>query len=324
MFHVTKNVVAAGIVALVGMLAPALAQDNFPSRTIRLIVGFPPGGGVDAVARLFADKMMAIVGQPVVVVNQAGAAGGIAAKRVSTEEPDGYTVLVNSNSMVIYSLMNPKSGLAVERDLFAVASAAPQAIVLAAAPNLKVNSLKDIIDLARTRPVTYGTPGSGSIPHLVIEQLLTTLPGVQMQNVPFQGAAPALTAAMADQIDLASVTLPPAAPLVTAGKVKGIAVTSATRAAALPEVPTAKESGYPTIIATAWTGFFVPPKTPKAVADKLEQTILQVAAMPDIKEKLATLGFEPTSQTGAQFRSELTAEIKTWGDVLEKAKLIQN
>jgi tripartite-type tricarboxylate transporter receptor subunit TctC len=314
-----------GCAVLFGWLAPAAAQDKpYPSRTVRLVVGFPPGGGVDSVARMFADKMTAIFGQPVVVVNHGGAAGGIAGKQVAAEEPDGYTVLVNSNSMVIYSLMNPKTGLVVERDLQAVASTAPQAIIIVTAPDVKANSLSELIELARTRPLNYGTPGSGSIPHLVIEQLLSTLPGVQMQNVPFQGASPALTAAMANQIDIASVTLPPAAPLVTAGKIKGIAVTSAKRAAALPQIPTAAESGYPTIVATAWTGFFVPPKTPKAVVDRLEQAILQVAAMPDIKEKLAMLGFEPTSTPGAQFRSELSTEIKTWTEVLERANLVQN
>ena len=312
------------VCALFGGLAPAAAQDKpFPSRTVRIVVGFPPGGGVDAVARMFADKMSGIFGQPVVVMNHGGAAGGIAGKQISAETPDGYTVLVNSNSMVIYSLMNPKTGLVVERDLQAVASVAPQAIIIVSSPELPVNSLSDLIALARKRPLNYGTPGSGSIPHLVIEQLLSTLPGVKMQHVPFQGAAPALTAVMANQIDIASVTLPPAAPLVTAGKVKGIAVTSAQRSAALPQVPTAAESGFPTIVATAWTGFFVPPKTPKAVVDRLEQVILQVAAMPDIKEKLTKLGFEPTSTSGAQFRSELSTEIKTWSAVLEKANLVQ-
>ena len=310
--------------ALFGSFAPAAAQDKpYPSRTVRFIVGFPPGGGVDAVARMFADKMSGLFGQPVVVMNHGGAAGGIAGKQVSAEEPDGYTVLVNSNSMVIFSLMNPKAGLVVERDLQAVASVAPQAIIIVASPNVKANSLSELIALARTRSLNYGTPGSGSIPHLVVEQLLSTLPGVQMQHVPFQGASPALAAVMANQIDIASVTLPPAAPLVTAGKVKGIAVTSATRSAALPQIPTAVESGYPTIVATAWTGFFVPPKTPQAVVDRLEQAILQVAAMPDIKARLAQLGFEPTSTPGAQFRRELSAEIKIWNAVLEKANLVQ-
>ena len=326
--HVTRfgtwAVLLLGIGALFGSFAPAAAQDKpYPSRKVRFIVGFPPGGGVDAVARLFADKMSVLFNQPVVVMNHGGAAGGIAGKLVSAEDPDGYNVLINSNSMVIFSLMNPQAGLVVERDLEAVASVAPQAIIIVCSPDLKVNSLRELIAVARTRSLTYGTPGSGSIPHLVVEQLLSTLPEVHMQHVPFQGAAPALAAVMANQIDIASVTLPPAAPLVTAGKVKGIAVTSATRSAALPQIPTAAESGFPTIVATAWTGFFVPPKTPKAVVDRLEQAILQVAAMPDIKARLAGLGFEPTSTPGAQFRSELSAEIKTWTAVLEKANLVQ-
>ena len=306
-------------------LAPAAAQEkSYPSHPVRLVVGFPPGGGVDAVARMFADKMTVLLKQPVVVENRGGAAGSIAGKQIAAADPDGYTVLVNSNSMVISALMNPKSGLVVERDLHAIASVAPQAIIIVASPNVKAGSLNELIALARTRSLNYGTPGPGSIPHLVIEQLLSTLPGVKMQHIPFQGAAPALPAAVANQIDIASVTLPPAAPLVTAGKVHGIAVTSATRAAALPQIPTAKESGYPTIVATAWSGFFVPPKPPQAIADQLEKAILQVAAMPEIKEKLATLGFEPTGTPGAQFRGELSSEIKIWSAVLEKANLIQN
>jgi tripartite-type tricarboxylate transporter receptor subunit TctC len=322
MSHVMKLLAVCGF-ALTVLIAPACAQDAYPSRTIRLIVGFTPGGGVDTVARLFADKMTGILGQPVVVVNQGGAAGGIAGKRVSTEEPDGYTLLVNSNSMVIYSLMNPKVGLAVERDLYAVASAAPQAVVIVAAPDVKANSLKELVELSKTKPLSYGTPGAGSVPHLVIEQLAASLPGVQMQNVPFPGAAPALTATMANQVNMASTTLPPAVALVTSGKVKGIAVTSATRVVALPDVPTTKESGFPDIVATAWTAFFVPPKTPKAIVGKLEAAILQVAAMPDIKEKLVALGFEPTAEPGAKFRAEMSAEIKTFSAVLEKANLIQ-
>jgi len=213
MTKLRRNLMALALCSatLFALSDPTPAQDAFPSRTVRFVVGFPPGGGVDAVARLFAEKLSVIFGQPVVVMNHPGAAGGIAGKQVSADPPDGYTVLVNSNSMVVYSLMNPKTDLVVERDLQAVISVAPQAIILVASPNTPVNSVSELIALARTRPLNYGTPGSGSIPHLVIEQLLTTQPGVHMQHVPFQGASPALTAAMANQIDIASVTLPPAA-----------------------------------------------------------------------------------------------------------------
>jgi len=310
--------------ALCGALAPAAAQDKpYPSCTVRLVVGFPPGGGVDAVARIFADKMSGLFGQPVVVINHGGAAGAIAGKLVAAERPDGCTVLVDSNSMVIFSLMNPNAGLLVARDLQPVASVAPQAIIIVASPGVKADTLSELIAGARTHRLTYGTPGSGSVPHLFVEQLLSDLPGVQMQHVPFQGAEAALAAVMASQIDIAAVTLPPAAPLVTAGKVKGIAVTGAKRSANLPQVPTAIESGYPALVATAWTGFFVPPPTPPAIVDRLEQAILQVAGMPDIKAKLAGLGFEPTSTPGAAFRRELGLEINTWNAVLERAHLIQ-
>jgi len=317
------RVFALCCVILGSWLAPASAQP-FPSRTVRLIVGFPPGGGVDAVARIVADKMTGLLKQPVVVENRGGAAGTIAGKQVANSDADGYTVLVNSNSMVISALMNPKAGLVIERDLYAIASVAPQAIVFVAAPDLNVKSLNEMIALARTRPLNYGTPGPGSIPHLVFEQLLSTAPGLQMQHVPFQGAGAALTATVANQIDVASVTLPPAVPLITAGKVNGLAVTGTVRSAALPQVPTAAEAGHPSVVATVWSGFFVPPKTPKAVSDQLEQAILQVVAMPEVKEKLASLGFETTGTPGAQFRRELTAEIKTWAAVLQKANLIQN
>lgn len=304
-------------------LAPTLAQDNYPSRTIRLVAGFPPGGGLDTIGRLFADKLSVILGQQVVVLNQAGAAGGIAGKRVSTEDPDGYTVLLASNSMVIYSLMHSKAGLLVERDLYPVVSVAPQAVIITTTPTTKANTLKELMELSKTNRLNYGTPGAGSVPHLVIEQLISAVPGVQMQHVPFQGAAPALTATMSNQIDFASTTLPPAVSLVTGDKVKGIAVTTPARVAALPNIPTTKESGFPDNVVTVWNGFFVPPKTPKAIVDKLEAAILQVAAMPDIKEKLVNIGYEPTAEPGAKFREELSAEIKRWSAVLERIDLLK-
>jgi tripartite-type tricarboxylate transporter receptor subunit TctC len=317
---------AAGFLALMGCalfgaLSPASAQDSYPSKPVRLVVGFPPGGGLDLIARLFADKMTAILGQPVVVENRGGAAGSIAGKQVAATAPDGHVILVASNSMVVNQIMNPKSGLDVENDLFGVASVAPQAIIIAVSPSLKVGSLKDLIALAQTRQLNFGTPGPGSIPHLLFEQFLSNLPGVKMTHVPFQGTGPALTAVMGGQIELASVTLPPAVSLVNANRVQGIAVTSAARSNALPKIPTTAESGFPAVVGTAWCGFFVPAKTPKAVTDRLSAVFLQVANMPDVKARLAKAGFEPTSTPGDQFRRELSQEIKTWTAVVEKIGL---
>jgi tripartite-type tricarboxylate transporter receptor subunit TctC len=317
----TRRIALAAIA--IGVLAaalPAAAQDAFPSRNVRLVVSFAPGGGVDAMARLFADKLGPMLGQPVVVENRGGAAGLIAGRYIANIEPDGYNVLVASNSMIIAQLMNANPGLDTLRDLRAIASVAPQAIIVTASPELKITTLKELIEAAKTRPLNYGTPGTGSAPHLLFEHL-SALAGVKLTHIPFPGAAQALTAAMSGQTHLAVMTLPPAVSLVKAGKLKGIVVTTATRSSALPDVPTAMESGFPNLSTTVWGGFFVPTKTPNAVATKLGDAILKVAAMPDIKEKLGQLGFEPISVAGDTFQRGLADEMKMWSGVIEKAGL---
>jgi tripartite-type tricarboxylate transporter receptor subunit TctC len=317
-----KRPIALGLAMLaaaLGLPSPAAGQEVFPTRPVRLIVSFPPGGGVDAVARLFADKMSPMLGQPVVVENRGGASGTIAGKQVATASADGYSVLVASNSMLVATVMNPRSGLDIARELQGIASTAPQAVIVVARPDIPAASLKELIALARTRPLNYGSPGVGSVPHLVIEHLFTTIENARMEHIPFPGAAQALTGALGGQIEVAVVTLPPAVAQVASGKLKGIAVTTPARAAALPEVPTTTEAGYPNVTVTVWNGFFVPAKTPKAIADKLGETILAVAAMPDVKQRLGQLGFEPTSIAGEQFQRDVVAELKTWAEIVEKA-----
>jgi tripartite-type tricarboxylate transporter receptor subunit TctC len=326
---IMRRHIALGLAMLAGAalsaafpaLAQERAQDNFPTRTIRLVVSFPPGGGVDAVARLFADKMSPMLGQPVVVENRGGASGAIAGKQVAGANPDGYTVLVASNSMLVAQVMNPGSGLSIERDLLAIASTAPQAVIVVTRPDIPATSLADLIALARTRKLNYGSPGTGSVPHLVIEHLFTAISDARMEHIPFPGAAQALTGVLSNQIEVAVVTLPPAVSLVTSNKVKGIAVTTPARAAALPEVPTTTEAGYPNVVVTVWNGFFVPANTPKAIADKLGETILAVAAMPDIKQKLGQLGFELTSMPGEQFQRAVVTELTTWSEIVAKANI---
>jgi tripartite-type tricarboxylate transporter receptor subunit TctC len=303
---------------------PASAQDSYPSRNVRLIVSFPPGGGVDAVARVFADKLSAILGQPVVVENRGGAAGLIAGRAVASAEPDGYTVLVATNSMVIAQLMNSAPGMSIERDLQAVASVAPQANIMVGAPDLPASTLKDAVELSRKRPLTYSSPGTGSVPQLLLAYLIATLPNVDITHVPFPGAAQALTATMSSQTDLAVVTLPPAVPLVNSGKLKGLAVTTPQRSAAVPQVPTVTEAGYPGLSSTVWTGFFVPVKTPKPIAERIGSAVLTVAAMPDIRDRLIQLGFEPTSINGEQFQRDVAVEVKHWAEVIEKAGIKPN
>jgi tripartite-type tricarboxylate transporter receptor subunit TctC len=315
--------VAAALIAVAALAcaAPSAAQSSYPSRPIRILVGFPPGGGVDVVARLFADKLTQSLGQNVVVENRPGASGGIAGRQVANAEADGHTVLVNSNSMVVHHIMHPAAGVNAERELAPVAAVAPQSIILAGAPGLPAKSLKELIDLARGKKLLYGSPGVGSVPHLLVEYLFTSLAGVALDHVPYQGAAFALTGAMTGQVQLATVTTPPAVPQVKAGKLTGIAVTSKARAHALPDVPTVAESGYPGFEINVWSGFFMPAKTPQPVIDRFQKDVLAVAQLPEIKDKLTALGFETVTTPAAEFRRNLSEEIRRWSDVVAKAKI---
>ena len=317
---VTFGIVLGAILTLAG---PAAGQDSPSPRPVRLVVSFPPGGGVDAVARLFADKMSALLGQTVVVENRGGASGIIAGKQVASAEPDGSTVLIASNSMVVAQAMSPNVGLDIARDLKALASVAPQAIIITSQPDLAANTLPELIALAKTRQLNYGSPGAGSVPHLLGVYLFGSLAGVTLEHIPFPGAAQALTNLLGKQTDLAMVTVAPAVTLVADGKMKGIVVTTPQRSAALPKVPTAAESGYPGFSVSVWTGFFVPARTPKPIADKLEAVVLKVADEPEIKARLAKLGFEPTSMAGEQFQRDIVAELKRWDEVLDRAGLKQ-
>jgi tripartite-type tricarboxylate transporter receptor subunit TctC len=311
-------VLAAGVACA----SSALAQSgDASSRPIKLVVGFPPGGGVDVIARLFADRLAVILKQPVYVENRPGASGSIAGRQVASAEADGATVMVNSNSVLIHQVLNPNSGLDLTRDLLAVASVAPQPNIIAAAPDLPAKSLKEVVALAKTKKLLFGSPGLGSIPHLVVEYLFTSLADVRLDHVPYPGAAQALTAVMTSQLELASVTMPPAVPLVQAGKVRPVVVTTAQRTAALPGVPTVAESGYPGFEIVTWTGFFMPAATPKPVADRFEKAVLEVAAMPEIKDKLMSLGFDTSATPGARFRNDIAAELRRWTEVVQTAKI---
>jgi tripartite-type tricarboxylate transporter receptor subunit TctC len=224
---------------------------------------------------------------------------------------------------MINQIMNPNLGLDIERDLAPVASVAPQAVIIVTPPDLPVTSLQSLIDLAKTRSLNYGTPGAGSVSQLVVEQIFSTQSGARMTHVPYPGAAPTLTAAMSNQVEVASTTMPPAVSLVKSGKLRGIAVTSAVRSVALPDVPTVAEQMPQGLSVSVWSGFFVPVRTPQAIVDRLTDAVLKIAGMPDTKEKLAQFGYEPISVGAAQFKQELAREFRMWSEVVAKTGLRQ-
>jgi len=293
----------------------------YPSRPVRVIVGFPPGGGVDVVARLLGQKMDSLLGQPSVIENRPGAASGIGTRLVTGATPDGYTVLINSNSMVVNQVTNPHAGYDIERQLIPIINVAWQSTIIAAKPDLPASSLGDVLALSRKSKISYGTPGIGSVLHLAGTYLFNMLAKTEILHVPYKGAAPALSAAAGSQIDLAFTTLPPAIPLVKSGRVKGIAVTSPKRSPSLPDTPTVAESGFPGYEVRVFTGYFMPAGTPKAVGDRFREAVLKVLAMPDIKEKLATLGFEQADTSKENFPRLVSDEIKQWAKVAKEANI---
>jgi tripartite-type tricarboxylate transporter receptor subunit TctC len=303
--------------------SPALFAQRgvYPSSPIRMVVAFPPGGGVDVVARLIAQKMPGVWGQPVVVDNRPGAGSILATRLVASATPDGYTVLINSSSMVVNQVANANAGYDIERQLIPIINLAWQPNVIVATRGLPLSTLADVIALSRTRKLSYGSPGQGSVGHLAGEYLFSMLAKTNILHVPYNGAPPALTAVVSGQVEVAVMTLPPAVPLITAGKVKGIAVTSAKRASTVPDLPTVAESGFPTYEVNIFTGLFMPAGAPKAVVNRFYEAVLKVMVMPDTKEKLATLGYEPADTSSENFRRLVPEELKKWAKVIETTKI---
>jgi tripartite-type tricarboxylate transporter receptor subunit TctC len=320
---------AAGMWTRILLAALALAGTGqtlaqpaaYPLRPVRIIVAFPPGGGVDVIARVVAQRMPGIWGQQLVVDNRPGAAGVLATRTTASAPADGYTVLMHSTSMVIAQLANANAGYDIERQLIPVLNAGFQASIIVAAPDRPVTSIADVIALSKTRKLNYGSPGQGSVPHLAAAYLFNLLAKTDIVHVPYAGAAPALAATMGSQIDLACTTLPPAVPLVGAGKLKALATTSAKRSNALPNVPTVAESGYPGYEVNLFSGFFMPAGTPQAVVDRFHETATKVMDIPEVKAQLATLGFDPASRSRDEFKRQVSSELKMWGKVIESTGL---
>ena len=303
-------------------VSPAQAQRGaYPSAPVKIIVAFPPGGGVDVVARLVSQKLTVLWGQPVLVDNRPGASTSIGTRFVADSAPNGYTILINSSSMTINQVANRNAGYDVERQLIPVLNAAWQPLVIAAAPDLPAASLKDVLALSKTRKLSYGSPGQAGVGHLAGSYLFDLLAKVEILHIPYKGAAPALADLAGKQTELAIVTLPPAVPLIKSGKVKAIAVTSIKRASSLPNLPTVAESGFPGYDVNTFTGFFMPAGTPKAVIDTFRDAVIKVLAMTDIKEKLANLGFEQADTAKENFSLIVSDELKQWTKVIKEANI---
>ena len=297
---------------------PAAAQ-NYPTKPIRLIVPFAPGGGTDILARVIGRKLGESMGQQVVVDNRAGAGGNIGTELAATASPDGHTILMVSASYAVNASVY-KLAFDPVKDLMAVTQVASVPFVLVAHPSLPANSVKELITLAQTRPgkLNYASSGNGSSPHLAGE-LFTMMTGTKMVHVPYKGGAPALAEVIGGQVPLLFSTVIQALPQLKAGKLKAIAVGSLKRSSALPEVPTIAESGVAGYDVTNWFGVLAPGTTPKPIVLRLNKEIAQHLRSADLRARLASEGADPVGSSPAEFERVIRNDIEKYTRIVKAA-----
>jgi tripartite-type tricarboxylate transporter receptor subunit TctC len=323
----TLGRVGLGAAALGPLLASnARAQDaaaGYPSKPIRIVVGFAPGGATDLVARAIAQKMQEAWGQPVTIDNKPGAGSNIASEIVARADPDGYTLLLgtiaNATNMSLYKNLKYDT----LRDFAPVTQFMAAPSVLVVSPSLPVDDLKGLVALARAKPgtLTYASSGAGGSPHLA-GVLLEQRAGIQMIHVPYKGAAPALADVISGQVNLGFKTALSAIPSMQAGKLKPLAVAADKRLPQIPNVPTMAEAGMPDFEVSSWNGLLAPAKTPPAIVAKLHREVVRILALPDVRERFAAQAAEPVGSTPEAFRAYIQSEIDRWGAVAKNANVV--
>ncbi len=309
------------VLALALAASTAFAQ-SWPSRPVKLMVGVPPGGPTDTVARAIAPDLSEALGQPVVIENRPGASAVIATDAVAKSAPDGYTLAFIYITHATNPALMEKLPYDTLRDFAPVSMVGWQSMVLLANPSFPAASVKEVIELAKAKPgaIDYGASDSGSAPHLAGE-LFKMMANIDLTPVYYKGTAPALTDLIAGHIPLMFVSNVSAMPQVKAGKVKALAVTGRTRAAVAPEIPTVAESGLPGYEVYGWYGIAAPAKTPRAVIDRLHAEVAKIARNPKMKERLAGQGLELVGNSPEEFDAFIRAEVAKWGEVLRRAGL---
>jgi tripartite-type tricarboxylate transporter receptor subunit TctC len=309
--------VMAGVCAMAGVVH---AAETYPSRPIRMIVAYPPGGGTDQVGRVLADQLTVTLGQNVVVDNRGGATGNIGTELAARAVPDGYTLLMGNvaPNAVNVSLFK-KLGFDPVKDFAPVSLVAVTPNILVAHPSMPVKTIKELIAYAKAKPGTLNFPsaGVGSSSHLAGE-MLKSLAGISMVHIPFKGGGPALVAVIAGEVQIMFATMPAAMPHVKSGKVKPVAVTTAKRSQAMPELPTIAESGVKGYEASTWYGLLAPARTPPAIVTRLHADTVKILAGPT-RQRLEAQGFEPEGGTPTEFAAYIKTEIVKWAKVIKDA-----
>jgi tripartite-type tricarboxylate transporter receptor subunit TctC len=310
----------AAALAALAFAAPVAAQ-NYPSKPIRLIVPFPPGGGTDAVSRMVAKELQQSTGWTIVVENKAGAGGIIGLQEAARARNDGYDIVMGQvDNMVIAPAVQRSSTFDPVKELTPVIQVASSPFLFMSATDSKYKTLEVWVSEAKAKPGTmsYGTAGYGTFTHLAVE-LLQKAGAFKAVQVPYKGAAPAITDLLGGHIPLAALSIASGMPHIQGGKVRGLAVTSAARSPALPDVPTVAESGFPGFEANGWLGILVPNGTPPDVIAKLNAEIGKVMQSPEMKKQLLAQGVEARVSTPEQFGTFIKSESAKWGKIIADA-----
>lgn len=309
------------LLATVCVVPPALAQ-TFPRKPVKLIVPFPPGGTPDMLARILGQQVSQIAKQQVIVDNRPGAGGNVAMEVVARAAPDGYTLIMGTiGTLAINPFVYKSVGFDVGRDFAPVVIAGSISNLLAVHPSVPVGSVRELVDLARKKPLTYASSGFGSSLHLTSEYF-QSLAGVDLQHVPYRGSALAVTALVSGETQVMFDNMPTIAPHVVAGKLKPLAVTGTKRSHLFPGVPTMKEAGYPDVIVTPWFGILAPAKTPPEVVARLNALFNDALRNSTVLKRFEEMDVEPGGGTPARFAELIRTESAKWSRLVQDKKIV--
>jgi tripartite-type tricarboxylate transporter receptor subunit TctC len=312
---------AAGAAVLPAVSRLAWAQ-SYPDRPVRMVVPYAPAGPTDVITRLLAQKLSERAGKQFYVENMGGGGGNIAMGRVARMPADGYTLLMINPSCVVNPTLYDKVPYQFDKDFDLVSLAVLTSLVIAVHPSVPAHTIKDLVALIKASPgkYSYASPGTGTPGHLVGETFRMSL-GLDLVHVPFNSAGLAVGSAVAGHTPICFASPSPAAQQVIEGKLRGLAVTSKTRSQALPDLPTTAEVGYPAVAGDNWQGIVVPAGTPKEIIAFIHREIVSILALPDIRERLAVLGFEPVASTPEEFAELAKVEFAKWAKVIRASNI---
>jgi tripartite-type tricarboxylate transporter receptor subunit TctC len=312
----------AAAAALAPFATGPRAQEAWPTKPVRIVVPFAPGGGGDAVVRAIADRLAERLGQQVILDNRPGASGYVGAQAVKSAEPDGYTLLMGFDGSLVVAPNLIKAPFDATVDFAPITKLCDATLVLAANPSAGGRTVKELVEASRARPggLQFGSSGAGTTTHLAGE-LLARQSGMQLTHIPYKGGGQAVADAAGGQIPLIYTVVPTIASFLKSGRLVPVAVASRTRSAVLPDVPTMIESGVPNYEVSSWYGLLAPARTPRPIVERLQREVAAVLALPEVRDRYVQGGFEPVGNAPAEFGRQIRDDLERWGRLVRESNI---